>query len=171
MNSVSTILSIILKYAYTRGEAEKLLSVFRLLSEAYFYQQADTRIMESIIQERLRNVPDTHFYFEALPELVEIIQKLTKGRIYETIHEISEALELLPVLILYVPIKFDHSDIKTIGTWIRENIHEKILLQFIVNPNYRGGCGISWKGIMKDYSFSHFLNRESRSIQSLIQNV
>src|SRR3989338_2940041 len=171
MNSVPLIIATILKYAYTRVEAEKLLSVFRLLSDAYFYQQADARMMESIIEERFRHALDTTYYFESLPELIQLAQKSSKGRIYETIHDVSDALELLPVLTLYVPTKLEHIYIATIGTWVRGTINEKILLQFIISAAYLGGCGVSWKGIMKDYSFNHFLQRESRSIQSLIQNV
>ncbi|MCR4263853.1 MAG: hypothetical protein NUV98_04015 [Candidatus Roizmanbacteria bacterium] len=171
MNSVSHIVAAILKYAYTRIEAEKLLSVFRLISEAYFYQQADTQTIESLIKERFRRTPEADYYVESLPELIQLAQESTKGKIYETIHEVSEALESLPILTLYVPVKFEHEYIKKIGTWARGNINEKILLQFIVSPAYRGGSGVSWKGIMKDYSFNHFLKLESRSIQSLIQNV
>lgn len=171
MNSVSLIVATILTYAYTRVEAEKLLSVFRLLSDAYFYQQADAGMMESLIKERFRHTSDTGYYFESLPKLIQLAQKSTKGSIYETIHNVSEALELLPVLTLYVPVKLEHTYIARIGTWVRGNINEEILLQFIISAAYRGGCGVSWKGIMKDYSFNHFLNRESGSIQSLIQNV
>lgn len=171
MNSFSLILTTILKYAYTRVEAEKLLSVFRLISEAYFYQQADTAALESLVRNQFRHSTDVAYCLEALSELIKLVEESSKGRIYETMHEASEALEQLPVLTLYVPMKFEHADIKRIGTWVRSNLHEKILIQFIINANYRGGCGISWQGVMKDYSFNHFLQRESRSIQTLIQNV
>ncbi|MBI4136468.1 hypothetical protein HY469_00240 [Candidatus Roizmanbacteria bacterium] len=171
MNSVTTIVSTILQHAYTRVEAEKLLSLFRMICEAHFYQQADSKTIEALVIERFKNVSDSGYFFEALPELMELAHTSSKGRIYELVHDVSEALELLPVLTLYIPTRLEHGQIQRIGTWARTQIAEQLLLQCIINPDYRGGCGISWKGIMKDYSFNHFLNRESRSIESLIQNA
>lgn len=89
----------------------------------------------------------------------EFFSAFTAETMYDLIAAISDALEKLPSVTVYVPILFNEQEIASIGEWFRTNIHEHTMLDVRVDPSVVGGCGFVWNGHYYDYSFAYFLNK------------
>lgn len=91
-----------------------------------------------------------------VPGLLELVPKalemLTAENLSEQMVKLREGADILPVLIVYVPVIFDAEAIAQLGIWCRENKSKILMLDVQVDSGTVGGCSFVAANTLVDYS-------------------
>jgi hypothetical protein len=79
----------------------------------------------------------------------------------------KELKDAVPV-ILYLPFFMPEKEQQEVGSWFKKNVASHILFETNFNPSLVGGCAVSYRGEMRDYSI---LGQMEANKQIIIDNL
>lgn len=91
----------------------------------------------------------------------------TQHNLADQISALKKEIDMLPTLILYVPVAFDAPATKVVGVWCRENVDAHVMIELLVNPEATGGCAFVYKDTYHDYS----LHTAMKSNQGIVKEL
>ena len=89
----------------------------------------------------------------------------------ERMRDVKDAIEKLPIMVIYAPVAIAGEDAEAIARWCRENVHPRVLLEFKADANAAGGCIVAWEGKLLDLSFSRFAKAHEPDIAALVERL
>lgn len=89
-------------------------------------------------------------WLKSLP--ASFYQNFNKDNIYELFTNLEQAVAKLPTLTMYLTFEPDDNTLTQIGTFVRKNFGQTLLLDIKLDPKLIAGTALVWRGILKDYS-------------------
>jgi hypothetical protein len=110
--------------------------------------QNDSEVLEACIKAKA-DEHDAQALCALIPKSLEI---LSAENLSEHMKKLREGADILPVLIVYVPVIFDAEAITQLGVWCRENKSKILMLDVQVDSGTVGGCSFVSANVLHDYS-------------------
>ena len=82
----------------------------------------------------------------------DFFSHFTTGNFNVAFDELEKELSTAVPIIIYLPFFMPEPEQKAVGDWLKQNISPQTLFETNFNANLVGGCSLSYKGVMKDYS-------------------
>lgn len=140
-------------FEYTFFSLNKTQATKELLS--YFLKEKESGESKKIINDLLSYGDD--FYTKFNTENFQYILK-----------EITNDINLLPNIKIYLPVKFSDDEISHLGEWFRKNINENIFMDVEVDSSIVAGCAFVWNSIYYNFSFKNSVKKREEEIISMI---
>lgn len=166
--SVDKLLSAILKSAYTQAQAHRAVALLRSYLEQHFYN-SDNQLDPQAYFLNLKLSPDDQLLIKGWPDEVYQFFK-SPDLVYPTLHALTQALDSLPRLDLYLPFAPTPEGLIRYGSWLRKEIDEQLVIDIRLDPLTFGGCAVVWRGIRHDLSLSYWLLHGQTEVQQLIDH-
>lgn len=158
----------VLYNTYTLSEARYRLGILGKALEKKFFSVRDGEDIEKLLREVAHSSRETDA--KAAAEWNSFFDELTAENLYETIREVSEKVDSLPSITLYVTRAPDDDSVVEIGKWLRENIRENMMIDLRIDPWVAGGCAFVWNNRYYDYSFKYFAEQHKQELQEMIES-
>lgn len=147
------ILEIILKDTFTQN----LLKHRVLIAKSYLLKAVFGNVHSMELDQKdmdwLNSLPDS-FY-----------KKFNKDNIYQIFEDLEKRIDLLPTIIIYIPIESTDEVSSKICSFVRKTYQNPlIILNIKYNPTLIAGCAISWKGIYRDYSLKSKIEERKNEV-------
>jgi hypothetical protein len=84
----------------------------------------------------------------------EAFSVFTSSNIRKYISALQKAVEVLPVMTLYIPVAFPETELADMATWCREQFAPQLLFNVRIDPKVAGGCAFVWNDTYHDFSFA-----------------
>jgi hypothetical protein len=166
----NSLLQKILSNTYTKSDFYRSISLVQEFLEHAFYNTDDSDDVghtERIVNHARLSGDVT--VAERIEEWGEpVLSVFTRENLYQKLKALKEGIEILPELVLYVPVTFGPREIEQIGRWCRQHIDQTIILNISVEPEVVGGCAFVWKGTYHDFSLRYFLQKKEEEIVRLM---
>lgn len=151
---------------------DQLLKTF--LQQNYSLPQARRRlvVLKNYFDEKFFNTspldisPEDEDWLKSLPPT--FFKNFTKLNSDKLITELRAQLAKIELLIIYLPTEIPESEVDKIGTWLRKNTTQSIF-DTKLNPTLLGGCALSFKGTLKDYSLKPIVEAQREKILSTMK--
>jgi hypothetical protein len=156
----SPILEKILADTYTLSDLHKRIRTLKTYLLKILFQSSE-QIDEPLQSERnwLHSLGD------------EFYKQFNQQNIYPILEELEKELKNINILVMYLPIDPNKSQIDQIGAFLRKNYGDKFILDMKYDPQLIGGCALVWNGIYKDYSLRASIQNNSQKILESFQQV
>jgi hypothetical protein len=99
---------------------------------------------------------------------LEVWKRFDAQNLSTQLEVLTKSVALLPVLIVYIPVEFDVVATASLGTWCRENISAKLLLDLHVDPAVTGGCAVVSRDTYVDLSLHSKLREHTGAVTELL---
>ncbi len=173
---MNQVLTIILKETYTKTS---LLRRVRLAKDvanfALFHLQDPNLSLEITLEKLLAATPagPLKTQVEANKDWLlslgdNFFKQFDKSQINVIFNQIQSEIEVLKSITIYLPFEIYDRDIQSLGQWFKKNVGQEAIFEFAYAPDLIGGCSLSYKGIVKDYSIK---TRVQLNRQALIQEL
>jgi F0F1-type ATP synthase delta subunit len=166
----SVLLSLILSYAYTRNDAIHSIELIQSLYQQSLFSAGNNESLAGAIQSLKNTQSISEKEMQLINKLSELNVTVSPSQLSSLISCLTDSINTYPLLTLYVPMELESEDITRIGVWARNQVHKQVLLSFLIAPEYIGGCGISWNGVLKDYGYSNLYEQQKKIILAEITN-
>lgn len=160
------ILNFILQNTFTKACFLKRLALLRGYLEAKYYKKADLDI-ESYLNTGQVN---GHDRLAVITWKNQFIHNFTAQNSYQIINKLTENLNRLPIITLYLAVIISDNDIDKIGGWFRNILKTQVLLDINLNPNLVAGCAFVYNGKYYDYSLRNLISSRKDQISRILQN-
>jgi hypothetical protein len=77
----------------------------------------------------------------------------TSSNIRKYILALQEAVDMLPVMTMYIPVAFPETELADMAIWCREQCAPQLLFDVRIDPQVAGGCAFVWNDTYHDFSF------------------
>ena len=94
-----------------------------------------------------------------------------RDNLHQQLDEIAQVTDQVPRIKLYVPVLFDQTQLREIGTWVRNEIGEHTLLQLSVDAASVGGATVIWNGVRHEFSLAYFLQQHRQEVISNLRQM
>lgn len=106
---------------------------------------------------------------EALTALgTEWLQTINESNLPSELARAREQIEAMPTMTIYVPEVFDEAAEAVLGTWCRDEVDAKLLLELEVDPQVIGGCAVLAHDTLHEYSLRTRLAADATVIPKLV---
>jgi len=137
----NNLLNIILETTYTLSQYKKRVKVLNSYLSGKFFQ--------AIKNTENLNLEESK-WLENLPK--EFLDSFNKDNLSTLMTNLNSQIDKTPILTLYLPFEAQDEVLDQIGQKVRNTFGANFLIDIKYNPSLIAGCGLSWKGIYKDYS-------------------
>lgn len=121
----------------------------------YFFKEKESGESEKTINDLLSLGDDFYIKFNN-----ENFQYLLK--------EITNDINLLPKIVVYLPVEFPVDEISRLGEWFRKNIDKDMFMDIEIDYFIISGCAFVWNNMYYNFSFSNSVNKKSKEIINMI---
>ena len=135
-----TILDIILSDTYTLSSIKHRVRILK----AYLISQIFTSPEYQDVQS------NDLIWLRALGK--DFYKQFNQSNIYSIFDLIEAKIDKMEPLYVYLPFIADDQVDTAIGQYIRSSVGHNLLYETKFDPNLVAGCGLSFKGVYKDYS-------------------
>jgi hypothetical protein len=150
---------------YMNADLNRRLRLLREFLEQKFFTPGDKKELDDFLAAE--KVPqEEHDLIRGWGD--EFFRSFTKENAYDLLEAMKVNIKNLPVLNLYVPIVPDAEGTKKIGSWVRENIDKKSLIELHVDITALGGCAFAWNGVYYDYTLKHYMHKKTDAIRKIL---
>ena len=158
----------IIENTYTLSDAHYRLGLLRKALEKMVFsgEEIEREELEKNLYDLARE--DASGHVGAVLNWDSIIEELDSENFYKRIEEISEQLESLESIILYVPCELPNEKIAELGQWFRSNLSSDMIIDLRVDPWVAGGCAFVWKNKYYDYSFKYFVEQRRGELKDAL---
>jgi hypothetical protein len=125
----------------------------------------------SQLQEKYRNRPEGVAAAAVAAWGEDALVALGAGDIAGTFTELTNRIASLPEFVLYAPVRLSPASLERIGSWCRQHVDGKLLIDARINPEVVGGCAYVWKDHYYDFSLRYFMNKHQHEISALMDHV
>ncbi len=136
------ILNTILTNTYTQTQLKHRVRTLKsYLEKALFTTDRSLKDSSQSDLNWLNSLPGT-FY-----------KNFNKNNIYQLFTEVEREIEKLPTLIMYLAFEPNDEALSILGPMVRKTFeNQSLLIDIKIDPALIAGCGLSFKGVYKDYS-------------------
>lgn len=136
---MDNLLAIILKDTYSLTQLKHRLRLLKTyLLHVFFGGEAISFSPPEL--NWLKSLPNTFYH------------QFTKDNVYQIFTDFDNAVKKFNTLTMYLTFEPDDATLTQIGTYVRNNFKQNLLLDIKLDPNLIAGTALSWKGNYKDYS-------------------
>jgi len=159
------ILNTILKNTYTKSSFFKRMNILRRYLEHYFFKE------KIPLEKFLANLNLPPQDKEALLSWnKDLYSSFTLYTLYKQLDHISKAIKTIPNITLYIPIDTTPEDREKLGSWVKENISIRSLLDLRHDPKRIGGAAVVYNNIYRDFSLHHFMTKNKNEIMGILDD-
>lgn len=83
---------------------------------------------------------------------IQFLTDFQKETFYQSFTRLEESVAKLKLLTLFVVFEPSEEDMQKIGSWLRDNYQQKIVIDLKLDKELIGGCAMIYNGVYKDYS-------------------
>ena len=98
-------------------------------------------------------------------------QGILRTVVYEVTNGLVALVEAAKTTVLYLPIPIDDEIISKIGTWVRTELDEELLMEFREDASIGIGAGISVHGRYQEYGVRYFLDQQKDKLFQIFDQV
>ncbi|HUD19764.1 MAG TPA: hypothetical protein VMR81_04950 [Patescibacteria group bacterium] len=154
----------ILKTSFVKADVHRRIRVLRQFLEQKYYGRGEKLNLKEFLDKEKVSDTDKTVLAGWGPEILEGI---TKENAYDLTDAMTDEIKELPLITLYIPFEPDEASIQRIGTWFRENVDKRTLVDINVEASVFGGCAFAQDGVYHDYSLRGLLSRHYQEIRTV----
>ncbi len=158
-------LTLLMRYAYVRSDLVYRISLLNEFFDFVFFADHDSVINKDVVERFAESGKESSKDIEFLKTLPQSFMEMFKHNSFRnTLQNMSDELEKLPVLFLTVPVMFSSEHTDAIGKWARSNISSDIVLTLSVDETISVGCLFVWKNTLYDFSLEHYFDLHKKEL-------
>lgn len=163
---VQELMFTIIRTAYTKADIQRRIRLLReYLEQTHFTEQQDLDLTKFLLSKRAQTDDIDAF----LSWGKGFFDTFTKEKAYTLLNVIGEHMKTLPVISMYIPYEPVPAEVNKLGTWVRRNVDEHVLIDLHTDPSLLGGCAFAWKGTYRDYSLRYYMQKKREEITKIIE--
>jgi len=164
--TADTLITIILAHAFTKAEVHRHLWRIRTYLEQRWFGSGTSGTLEEFYShegasDRERAVATA---------LMSEIGGLSKETVYPVLEGAEESVKALPYLSISIPYPSDDAAVVGIGTWFRNNVHDRIVIDMTTDPSVVGGCAVAYRGYRHDLALHRAITKNKEKIRLLLHD-
>ena len=94
----------------------------------------------------------------------DFFRQFNASNVNTLLEELEAGIKKITPLTVYISFEMDTDEINKLGMWLRKEINPSIVFETKIDPSLIGGCALSWKGILRDYSLRAKIQAEQTEI-------
>jgi hypothetical protein len=152
---------------YTVADLHRRIGLLKASLEKILFSSQPTHAEAVLYAQTIAEEKDK----EALAQWPhEVWERFDAQNLTTQLQMLTQSVELLPVLVVYVPVEFDSEATASLGTWCRDNISPKLLLDLHVDPAVTGGCAVVSRDTYVDLSLHSKLKEHKGAVTKLLNS-
>jgi hypothetical protein len=164
--TADSLITKILTRAFTKADVHRHLWLMRTYLERRWFGTGDAGTLEEFYahagaSERERAVAGA---------LGDEVGRLSKETMYPVFDEAQKKVKTLPFLAVSIPIPADEATVERIGSWIRTNVNENVIIDIAVDPKMVGGCAFAYRGFLYEYALHRTIEKNKEKIRSMLND-
>jgi hypothetical protein len=145
-------------YRMFDGNVQKDISSL-LSSFKKAYLDRSKKEESSLIQKE--NEKDINFLEELDPK---IFDQFNSFNITDNLKKLEAQIYAAKTVFLFIPFDMPNKEVGQLSSWVKGNFGDETLLDFKYDHTLIGGCAISYKGVLKDFSVKALINQRKPEI-------
>jgi hypothetical protein len=150
----------LLATAYTKGDLLRRLGVMRSFLEQLYFTPKQLPLKEYLDQRKTSDGD--------APALLglgdQFFSAFNRENVYTMLDLMAKKVSNLPTVVVYLPGEIDSSESEKVGTWMRKNVRNDLLLDLKTDVTMVGGCGVVCEGIWHDLSLRYWMKKKQSQI-------
>jgi hypothetical protein len=164
--TADTLITTILAHAFTKAEVHRHLWLVRTYLERHWFGGVNGGTLEDFYAhegagDRERAIASA---------LSGDMTSLTKETMYPVLDAAQEKIQSLPFLSVSTPMAADDATVVRIGTWLRKNVHDTIVIDIVTDPNVVGGCAFAYRGYRHDFGLHRSMIKNREKIRGILHD-